>query len=223
MKLLVFDIDGTLTDSITQHQSSYLQALSVFDIPNLNSDWNAYTHHTDSWIFAEIFRQNFEREPTLNEKNLFSSTFNENFDANIQKTPIIEIQGAKDFLKRLIVNNNYAYAFATGSLRYPAIRKLETLAIDFPSELLVTASEFETREEIVDSAISAAMKFNTVDKFEKIIAFGDGRWDLVTANKMKLDFVGIAQYEKAEILRKEGAKKIYIDFSTNKISQALSN
>lgn len=223
MELFVFDIDGTLTDSVALHQASYLHAYSMFDIPNLNSDWNSYANHSDSWIFGEVFRQNFGRDPSREERALFSSALNEHFDASIRDRTITEIPGAKRFLGRVVNHPSLAYAFATGSLRQPALRKLEALGASYPTELLVTASEFETREEIVREAIRAAERYFGVDRFEKIVSFGDGYWDFVTAGKLGIGFVGIAKGEKAEKLRNAGATSVHNDFLVDTITGSIGS
>lgn len=212
MKLLLFDIDGTLTDSVVIHQASYLHAYSKFDIPDLNTDWDSYTHHSDSWIFGEVFRQNFDREPTAQERDLFSRTLSEYFESIAYDQGISEVPGASHFIKQVIDDPNLGYAFATGSLRAPAIRKLESLNVVFSNELLVTASEFETREEIVQAAIRHAENHFKVAKFDKIVSYGDGYWDLITASQLKIDFIGIAQSEKAQLLRDSGAELVLENF-----------
>ncbi len=196
--------------------------LFIFDIPNLNSDWNSYTHHSDSWIFAEVCRQNFDRDPSMEEKALFSSALNSHFDASISKRVIPEIPGAKRFLDSVVNHPGLAYAFATGSLRQPALRKLEALGASYPPELLVTASEFEVREEIVGGAIRAAERYFGVDRFERVISFGDGYWDLVTAGRLGIEFIGIANGEKAEKLRNAGATTVHENFLTDAITIATT-
>ena len=53
--VIVLDIDGTLTDSVGQHQAAFKRALRSFPFDNLDTDWGGYRHHTDSGIFAEAW------------------------------------------------------------------------------------------------------------------------------------------------------------------------
>jgi len=52
-RIVIFDIDGTLTDSVAQHQSAFESAVR----PSLRTDWSSYTHHTDSAIFEQAWEE----------------------------------------------------------------------------------------------------------------------------------------------------------------------
>jgi phosphoglycolate phosphatase-like HAD superfamily hydrolase len=212
MRLLIFDIDGTLTDSVAHHQASYASAYSLFEIAELDTNWSTYTHHSDSWIFAEVFRRNFGRNPTQQENDRFLSAVCTHFDAGLRDAPILEIPGAATYLAKVIASSTVAYAFATGSFRQPALRKLEALGVPYAAGLLVTASEYETRDDIVGGAIEAALSHFGVERFDSITSFGDGYWDLITARNLRIEFVGIARGEKARVLRDAGAAIVYPDF-----------
>jgi phosphoglycolate phosphatase-like HAD superfamily hydrolase len=217
MKLFVFDIDGTLTDSVFRHQVSYVNAYSSFNIINLDTNWNNYAHHSDSWIFGEVFRVNFDRNPTSQEKEMFSEELGRHFKDQIIKNPVSEIPGAREFLLQVFASPDIGYVFATGSLREPALLKLESLEISYAPELLITASEYETREEIVSAAIRNAGEYFGVDGFERIVSFGDGYWDFKTAEILGLEFIGIAKDEKEQKLRDAGAPVVYPDFMCSDI------
>ncbi|MCC5668027.1 HAD family hydrolase [Nostoc sp. CHAB 5784] len=58
MKLVMFDIDGTLTESNSLDDESYLQALhEVFGFSEILSDWTSYTHVTDACILNSVDRK----------------------------------------------------------------------------------------------------------------------------------------------------------------------
>ena len=69
--------------------------------------------------------------------------------------------------------------------------------IPYRPELLSTASDGLSREEIVNSSIEKAKNEFELATFEKIISFGDGRWDVQTAKNLNLDFVGIGEKYEA--------------------------
>jgi beta-phosphoglucomutase-like phosphatase (HAD superfamily) len=219
MLLLILDIDGTLTDTVSIHHAFFLAALSEFDISNIDTNWGGYTHHTDSWILAEIFKRAFDRSPSLHEVKTVEDVMATCFEGLIETTSIQEIVGAKAFIRAVQASSQIAYAFATGSFRAPAKRKLESLNISYPSELLVTASEFDTREEIVRQAIARAGKYWGTMDFDRVLSIGDGYWDLLTARKLDLEFIGIARDERADVLRDAGADKVYPDFTANGIKR----
>lgn len=54
-KLAIFDIDGTLTDSIDIHQAAFRGALELVGVTEYDGNWGNYKHHTDSYIFRAIY------------------------------------------------------------------------------------------------------------------------------------------------------------------------
>ena len=54
MHLVMFDIDGTLVDSAGFDSELYVEAVrSVLNV-EIDSDWNAYEHVSDSGILEEV-------------------------------------------------------------------------------------------------------------------------------------------------------------------------
>ncbi|TGL58795.1 HAD family hydrolase [Leptospira sarikeiensis] len=186
--LVVFDIDGTLTDTVSLHRKAFHEVLVSFGLPGLSPEVKEYKHHTDSNIFKEIYTsfradwteeisKKFEKELALNIKDKFQNG-------------ISEISGAKFFLERLR-SEGIPFAYATGSFYEPAFLKLKDcgLPLDVP---LATASSFYERESIVQSAIEESSKKYS-KQFSKTICFGDGIWDSKTAKNLGLEFIGITE------------------------------
>src|SRR4051812_2161994 len=101
MKLAVFDIDGTLTQSSEVDSHCFKKALNIeFGINELDRDWQDYAHATDSCIFEEIFLNHFSRIPTLDElnriKKRYLSFLSEAFDSD--PTQFQAVPGAREFL-----------------------------------------------------------------------------------------------------------------------------
>src|SRR5689334_12282969 len=55
-RLLIFDIDGTLTASNHLDTECYVQAMSEHLGVAIDSDWSRYRHVTDSGIASELFQ-----------------------------------------------------------------------------------------------------------------------------------------------------------------------
>lgn len=203
--LAVFDIDGTLTDSIAQHQSAFESALRSFDFPDLRTNWSSYRHHTDSAIFAEAWQEaGWDSAP---DQEKLESRFAAAFDANLMNWPIRETPGASALLTTL-ERHNIPFGFATGSLKHGAMRKLSVLTAATDAQPLTTASEFETREAIVGKAIEAAHRMFELAPDTRVVSIGDGLWDLKTAAALGLDFIGVGTGLNAEKLRAEGAEVV---------------
>lgn len=215
--LIVFDIDGTLTDSVSAHQSSFIEALKNIGVKNMDTNFKDYKHHTDSYIAKVIYE--------LDTKSIFDkkvwSTFENFMLENIQqKTPITEIKGAKRLVDYLRKNTDFAVCFATGSMRKPAEYKMNQVGIDFKPNLLVAANEIESREGIVQKAIDNAKAHYGVD-FERVISLGDGFWDLTTAENLGLEFIGAGA--KNQMLLEEHGARVLIDYSSLSSTMNLLN
>jgi beta-phosphoglucomutase-like phosphatase (HAD superfamily) len=76
MQLVMFDIDGTLTESNALDDESYLQALSeVLGFSEVSNDWASYTHVTDACILREVCQRKLGRVPSLAEVEAFQKRF----------------------------------------------------------------------------------------------------------------------------------------------------
>jgi len=64
MKLVMFDIDGTLTQTEQIDEVSFVQALQeVFGFTEINTDWATYPHCSDSGILEVLFQLRLGRSP----------------------------------------------------------------------------------------------------------------------------------------------------------------
>ena len=74
--LILFDIDGTLTQSVDADAECFLRALEdEFGLREINDDWSLYPHCTDSGILATIFQERRGRTPTSAETAEVQSHF----------------------------------------------------------------------------------------------------------------------------------------------------
>ncbi len=212
--LIVFDIDGTLTDSVKIHQKAFVEALYELGVKNIDSNFGAYQHHTDSYI-AKVIYENDLKE-TFTESKL--AAFESILAKKIESYTISEIRGAKKTIEYLESETEFSICYATGSLLKPAEYKLNAIGINYAKEVLIASNKLLERENIVSKAIENAFIFYKIDRFERIIAVGDGIWDLKTAKKLNLEFIGVGKSNK-DILYKNGMKSYYEDLTNFKIDK----
>ena len=116
-------------------------------------------------------------------------------------------------MKRLL-GDGWGVALATGSWRCSAEFKIQRSGLpiaDLPSAF---AEDGPSREAILRAAIKRALRHYGQAAFERIIAVGDGVWDIRAAAKSKLPFVGVAEGPAAGALRGHGASHVlenYLD------------
>jgi phosphoglycolate phosphatase-like HAD superfamily hydrolase len=206
--IAVFDIDGTLTDSVRAHQLAFEAALRDFNFPALRTDWGNYRHHSDSAILTEAWVEAGWEGPA----NLarLEESYLRHYRAAVTAEPFEKIPGVNAFLEHLR-EDGWVLAFATGSLRSGALHKLGVAGVDGTTEVLVTATEFETREEIVSHAVELACEMAGGSVPRRVISIGDGVWDLKTAQNLGYEFLGIGFTGKGATLQEMGAS-VYNDF-----------
>lgn len=57
MKLIIFDIDGTILDSVNADDKCFIQTFKdLYQIDLTNADWNDFTNVTDTGLTNEIFK-----------------------------------------------------------------------------------------------------------------------------------------------------------------------
>jgi len=212
--LIVFDIDGTLTDSVTQHIKAFKKTLLEMGVSEINDDFKTFKHHTDSFISKSIFESNTSKEFSKVEFDVFENGLT---DKLLGQT-INEITGAKHLIDKLKNSADFGFCFATGSLRKPAEYKLNTVGIPFEDWQLVTSDSIYDREGIVSKAIENASKYYNTPKFERIISVGDGLWDLLTAKNLELEFIGVGLINE-KILTENGAEVVYEDLTEFEIKK----
>jgi phosphoglycolate phosphatase-like HAD superfamily hydrolase len=191
-RLAVFDIDGTLTDSVMQHQAAFMKALESFGFKDFNTDFGSYAHHTDSFIFTTIFEEQTDCSVQEPDMALFENRLLHFITTSVTDTPFKEIEGAKRYIDFLRNDQGIDVVFATGSLLKPAKLKLQQAGIFIEEELLISANNILSRDEIVSTAIHTAKRFYGKKNYRHIVSFGDGRWDMETARRLNIHFVGIA-------------------------------
>jgi phosphoglycolate phosphatase-like HAD superfamily hydrolase len=212
--LIVFDIDGTLTDSVIQHQKAFTETLLEIGVSKINSEYKSFKHHTDSFIAKEIYEHNQNKSFSKDKIQQFEKGLTE----RINLLNFKEIKGAKELVEKLQKYTEFGVCYATGSLRKPAEHKLNSIGIEFQDWQLVASDKIYERENIVDKAIKNATKNYEVERFERIISVGDGLWDLLTAENLKLEFIGVGEKNR-ELLIQAGAIRVVQDFTGFEIEE----
>ena len=155
----------------------------------MRTDWASYRHHSDNAIFAEAWKDaGFDGDADLTR---LETRFELAFDRTVRVQPLLQVPGRSDLLCAL-EHTEWAVCFATEILRYRAMRKLEVLSGPIDHDLLVTASEFQTREDIVSAAIERTICRHGLCDTKRIVSVGDGLWDMETAQSLGLEFCAIA-------------------------------
>jgi phosphoglycolate phosphatase-like HAD superfamily hydrolase len=214
MKLVMFDIDGTLTQTYQADETCFVQALrQVFGFTDINTDWASYPHCSDSGILEVLFRTRLGRSPLPAEISNFQAHFVSLLTAATLVQPFNPIAGARDFLCRLTGNSALAVSLASGAWECSARFKLASAGLDFPQIPAAFSDDAHAREAIMQASLVRAAQSHFRDSFDSVIYIGDGVWDARAARNLGFPFIGIS-HEPAgvERLYAEGARHVFHDY-----------
>ncbi len=211
MKLVIFDIDGTIVDSVEADSRCYIQAFKeLFDIDLGRVDWNTFTHVTDTGLAIEIFEFYLNRKPSKQELEALKAHFYHLLLK--EKEKFREIKGARDFISQLKQNDSFELGFATGGWKETAVLKCESIGLDLNAYLLKSSNDHFARNKIIELLINEVRSIHQVSEFERIVYFGDGLWDLRTCEQLGIDFIGV-DFEQNGKLLAVGCDCVIKDFS----------
>lgn len=215
MRLAIFDIDGTLTETNEVDSDCFVRAMAdAHGVGHLNTDWGAYAHTTDSFITREVLRENFGRAPLEGELSKFKDCFVSHLeeicagDASL----FVEVAGASAALTRLRRESGWCVAIATGCWSGSALLKLSAAGLETEDVPTAFAEDGVSREEILLAALARAREAYGRESFDAVVSLGDGLWDVTAARNLGFAFVGVGRGARASRLRDAGAGHVVEDF-----------
>jgi len=107
------------------------------------------------------------------------------------------------------------FAYGTGAFPKATAVKMNDAQIPFIPEVLATSITSVSRVGFVKEAITKSKEFYNRD-FNKIVAVGDGLWDLKAAQELKIDFLGVGIKNK-EVMLQHGCTDWVENFRNYKI------
>jgi phosphoglycolate phosphatase-like HAD superfamily hydrolase len=215
MRIAVFDIDGTLTESTSVDDACFERAArEVLGLQSISLDWSTYPHSTDDAIAAHLIAAARGRPATRAELDAFAERFLGILDEEIARRGVRPVPGAERVFA-LARGAGWTPAIATGCWRGSALRKLRAAGLDGGDTGAAFADDAWPREAIIARAVAraAAMQGATVAPPGAVVYVGDGVWDVRACRRSGYRFVGIAQGQRAAALRQEGAGTVLAHYS----------
>jgi beta-phosphoglucomutase-like phosphatase (HAD superfamily) len=214
MHLVMFDIDGTLTETDEVDGNCYVQAIAdVLGFTNINTDWSVYPHCSDSGILDSLCRERLGRSPATVETAAVQSQFMSLLIAATREQPFQPVAGAREFLDTLLPTPGIALALASGGWECSARLKLASARLESAQLPAAFADDALARTAIMQIALARAEQAHAGAQFTKRTYIGDGVWDARAARELGFRFIGIARENvKIDRLRTEGAINLFPDY-----------
>src|SRR5258708_7826026 len=115
MHLVMFDIDGTLTETAKVDEECFVRSFKeVFGFADIDTDWSHYLRTTDSGIFHDIYTARVGRSPTAQEVSKLRRHFIRLLAAAASQSAFVPVAGADKLLVRLAPSGSYRVSLATG-------------------------------------------------------------------------------------------------------------
>ena len=222
LPLIIFDIDGTLTNTVEVDDLCYTSTFkNLHGIALSKIEWNNFPHVTDLGVCKSIFETMLDQNLT---DEILAETKAYFFDqlktmASDDPTLFIEVAGANAFVNRLRLHN-FPIAIATGGWEESAKFKLDNIGFDYKNLPFANSDHHYSRKEITEIAIKFAREHYNSD-FTKIVYFGDGEWDFKTCGELGIEFIGIDNQNTGK-LNDLGAKIVFENFfNTEQLIEAI--
>ncbi len=200
-KLVIFDIDGTLTDSVSMDATIFTDAFKHFlQCDQISGDWQDYQYSTDSGFSLEIFQKHLGRSPQAEEIQQIQQHFFQSLQQQITAQPACcrAVAGAKNIFHDVTKELNWDTAIATGGWQTSARMKLKHAAIDYKQSPFASGDDHIERYEIINIAIERAKQHYNKTMYDQVVYVGDRSWDFRAAQELQIGFIGVGDALKKE-------------------------
>ena len=202
----LFDLDGTLVDSVYQHVLSWKEALDAEEIPL--SVWRIHRKiGMSGGLFTHILLRETGVEITPERIERLSRAHAAAYKRHARS--VRPLPGAVELLAHLSGNGN-PWAIATSGRMETAAHNLEALGVDPAVVPVITRDQVRHAKPDPDLFVTAAERLG-VD-IRNALVLGDSIWDMLAAQRARALGVGLLSggYGEEELAR-AGAFRVYAD------------
>lgn len=202
----LFDLDGTLVDSVYQHVLAWHEALDQEQLPL--SVWKIHRRiGMSGGLFANALLRELGREIT---PELTDQLRRRHAEAFLRRVADVRpLPGAPELLRSL-TTLGAPWAIATSGRMETAAPLIESLGVDPSQSTIVTRDQVRHAKPDPDLFVTAAERLG-VDILDAVVV-GDSVWDLLAARRARALGVGLLSggYGQDE-LERAGAYRVYED------------
>ena len=202
----LFDLDGTLVDSVYQHVFAWHQALQAEHI-----ELSIWRIHRKIGMSGGLFADQLLREITEQVTPAMIKRLAEQHAEAYRRvsSSVVPLPGAKQLLQGL-TDAKIPWAIATSGRLQTAAPNLEALGVDPERSVVVTRDQVRFAKPDPDLFIEAARRLGF--PIERSIVVGDSIWDMLAAARCRALGVGLLSGGYGlEELQNSGALRVYED------------
>ena len=204
----LFDLDGTLVDSVYQHVLAWKEALEREGVEL--AVWRIHRKiGMSGGLFANILLRETGLEITEDRLARLREWHAEAYNRQHAASPIRPLPGARELLDYLTAQD-IPWAIATSGRMATAAANLEALGVDPARVHVVTRDQVRHAKPDPDLFLTAARRLG-VDIHQSLV-IGDSVWDMLAAQRAHSLGVGLLSggYGRGE-LQESGAFRVYDD------------
>jgi len=202
-KLVVFDIDGTLTNTYYGDDMCFFDAMNEVLQTNVRQlNWQSCPHRTDSAYIDFIFRLAIDRPPYQNELEKVQQLFHQKLQTKYLERPELfeAVPGAAGFFHHLKNRSDVHLGIATGGWKFAGAFKLDIIELDYSNVPFHGSDTHYSKEHFTREVIQDACKQANVSSFNEVYYIGDRDYDLLAAQKLGAHFIGMGTRHKQELI-----------------------
>ncbi len=199
MHLVIFDVDGTLTQTFHGNDNSFLKALSRFI--EIEHDYHYYTecpHPTDEAVFQHLFKKITSNDPNADDRSKMQDQFIVELMHKFRHTPgfFDEIPGASKFIKELKQQPDTVLAVSSGCWEKIVRFKLELAQIPLEGMEIIGCDNHPDKPSFTKALIE---RISQKHELKRITYIGDSLYDYETTRTLGINFIGIDFLEKGHL------------------------
>jgi HAD superfamily hydrolase (TIGR01549 family) len=202
----IFDLDGTLTDSVYQNVAAWKEALDAEGIPL--AMWRI---HRKIGMSGGLMLKNLSRETGLDLSDQQAERLGKLHAEAYERLQgqIIALPGAVELLEKLS-SENLSWCIATSGEVATAEINLKALGLKSKDINLITRDDVKQGKPDPALFIAAADKLGV--PIDECLVVGDAIWDMLAARRAKALGIGLLSggYDISE-LERAGALRVYAD------------
>ena len=216
LKAIIFDLDGTLVDSLPYHHESWRiffknNNLEEHDFSEVLKEYKGGgTLELMTSVFGDMYTKDELKTMTDDKEIIFR---------DIYKSKIYPIEGLKKFLDNL-KENNILLSIGSNAIRKNVLMTIEELSITNYFSYIICGDEVSKGKPDPEMYIKTLSNLNI--RKDECVIFEDSIEGVTAAKNADIKVIGVTSSQSSEILKSAGAFKTIENYTTINVDNLLN-